>query len=282
MLKLTAATALATLAFASPAAAQSVVLTPAADPVEDVPFLVTASGVGAKNLNAYGTIKPVGPVGCGPTYETDAGEGFLWAADAEGAFNLTDTASAKHPGTYLVCAWLQESSSSGTAIAVTSAQVAVRSARATLAIGGPSRIPFGQTANFTFSGATELGRSVYATVKRDGPRGCGTSSSVDDGNSFLWESIQGTYAVQDAPWRYEIDARGTYRICAWVQEDSSDTAPEAAATYTFTVGTSSACLTARDRVTRARRAVRRAHTRAKLRTAKRKLSTAKRAARRAC
>ena len=63
--KLVPATLLATLAFAAPAAAQSVALSVAPDPVEDVPFLVTATGVGVKGYNVYATIKPVGAVGCG-------------------------------------------------------------------------------------------------------------------------------------------------------------------------------------------------------------------------
>jgi hypothetical protein len=288
MLKqLVPATLLTTLALAAPAAAQSVALTPPADPVEDVAFLVTATGVGIKDHNVYGTIKPVGAVGCGPTYDTDAdGDGFMYGVDAEGAYAVSDDAKVANPGQYLLCAWLQKYSGDSVAAAATSSIVTVRSARASLAISGPTRLRPGTTANFAFSGTSEIGRRVHATVKRAGGRPCGTSSSVDDGDSFVYgESVQGDYRVLDAPWRYTIDDRGTYRICAWIQEGSSDTAPEAAATYTFTVGTSVRCATARSRVAGARRGVRSAKrfgTRAKLRSARRELSRAKRAARRAC
>ena len=101
----------------------------------------------------------------------------------------------------------------------------------------------------------------------------------------MWEDAQGNFSILDSPWKYQIDDRGTYRICAWIQESSSDTAPEAAATYTFTVGTPARCSTARSRVSSARRRVRSAKrfgTRAKLRSARRELSRAQRAARRAC
>jgi hypothetical protein len=285
--KLVPATVLTTLAFTAPAAAQSVALTPPADPVEDVAFLVTATGVGIEDYNVYGTIKPVGAVGCGPTYDTDAdGDNFMYGADAEGAYSVADDAKVSQPGQYLLCAWLQEYSSDSVATAATSAIINVRSARATLAITGPTHLRIGSTANFTFSGTTEVGRQVIAHVKRDGGRPCGASSNVDDGDNFVsGENVQGNYSVLDAPWKYEIDDRGTYRICAWIQEGWSDTAPEAAATYTFTVGTPARCSTARSRVTSARRGVRSAKrfgTRAKLRSARRELSRAKRAARRAC
>ena len=277
---------LATLALAAPAAAQSVALAPPADPVEDVPFLVTATGIGIEDYSVYATTKPVGAVGCGPTFETDAdGESFMYGEDAEGAYSVADSAKVANPGPYLVCAWLQKYSGDSVAVAATSMTVNVRSARATLAVTGPTQLRIGSTANFTFTGTTEIDRDVYATVKRDGGRPCGASSSVDDGDSFVWEDAQGNFSILDSPWKYQIDDRGTYRICAWVQESSSDTAPEAAATYTFTVGTPARCSTARSRVSSARRGVRSAKrfgTRAKLRSARRELSRAKRAARRAC
>jgi hypothetical protein len=290
--KIAAATCLAGAAFAAPAAAQSITLGTAADRVEDVPFLVSARGVGAEDLNVYATIKPVGAVGCGATFETDAdGDSVMWGEDSEGAYTASGTADVDHPGSYLLCAWMQEYASSGTAVARASAVISVRSARATLAIGGPKRIVPGRTANFTFSGTSELDRDVFATVKRVGSRGCGASRSVDEGDSFLWEDAQGHFTIQDAPWSYAIDDRGMYRVCAWVQESSSDVAPEAVATYTFRVGRVTRCERARARVTRERRAVRGAQEAVargergaarRLRAERRDLRSARRAARRAC
>jgi hypothetical protein len=210
--KLVPAAALATLAFAAPAAAQTVAIAPSPDPVEDVPFLVTATGIGIEDYNVYATIKPVGAVGCGPTYETDAdGESFMYGEDAEGAYSAADSAKVANPGPYLVCAWMQEYAGDSVAVAATSATVNVRSARATLAITGPTQLRIGSTANFTFTGTTEIDRDVYATVKRDGGRPCGSSSSVDDGDSFVWEDAQGNFSVLDSPWTYQIErhrARG--------------------------------------------------------------------------
>ena len=278
---------LATLAFAAPAAAQSVAISVAPDPVENVPFLVTATGVGVKWHNVYATIKPVGPVGCGTSFDTDPdGGSFMYGLDAEGAYAVQDTAAVDNPGSYLICAWLQEYSSSPQPLATTSVIVNVRSAQATLAITGPTHLRLGTTANFTFSGTTEVQRQVVAKVKRAGGRPCGSSSSVDEGENVIYgDNVQGNYTALEAPDTYEVDQRGTYLLCAWIQEGSGDPAPEAAASYTFTVGTLPGCTTARQRVTHARRAVRSAKrfgTRAKLRSARRELSRARRAARRAC
>jgi hypothetical protein len=282
MLKLAAAITLATFAFAAPAAAQSISLATAADPVEDAPFLVTATGVGAKYYRAFATIKPAGASPCGASYETDAdGTNVLFSDGAEGPFTIADTAVAPEPGPYLLCAWLQKHSGDPAPIAVTSTTVTARSAVASLTISGPALIAPGRTANFLFSGTSELSRTVYATVKPDGPRGCGASRSLDEGAQFLWETAQGNYAVQDAPSKYEIRARTVYRVCAWVQEGSGDTAPEAAATYTFRVGTATCA-----RLTRAQRAVRRAQravrdhqrgAKTRLRKARRQLAAARRA-----
>ena len=209
----------------------------------------------------------------------------MYSVDAEGAYTVSDDAKVSAPGAYLLCAWLQEYSGDSVAAAATSMIINVRSAHASLAITGPTHLRIGTTANFTFTGTTEVGRQVCHRQARRRPP-LGSSTSVDDGDNMLWgENVQGNYSVLDAPNKYDIDKRGTYRICAWIQESNGDTAPEAAATYTFTVGTTARCSTARNRVSNARRAVRSAKrfgTRAKLRSARRELSRAQRAARRAC
>ena len=41
--------------------------------------------------------------------------------------------------------------------------------------------------------------------------------------------------VRKAPWSFDIDRRGRYVLCAWVQEGSSDLFPEAAASFRFRV-----------------------------------------------
>lgn len=222
---------------AAAAQADSISLSVAPDRLEEVPFMVTATGSGAEDHNVFATIKPAGPTGCGATYGTDAdGDDVMYANDAEGAYTTSGTAEVETPGPYLICAWVQEYSSDSVALAATSTMVDVRSARSSVTIHGPKTIRRGRTRSFTFSGATELDRYVFAKVKRTGSRGCGSSWDTDNGDSVLWsDSVQGFYNVRKAPWRFDIDHRGHYLLCAWVQEDSSDLYPEAVASFRFRV-----------------------------------------------
>lgn len=251
-----ATTAAAALAAPAAADAASITLTVPPDRVEEVPFVVTASGSGGDDLRAFARIKPVGATGCGPTYRTDAdGDIVMTTERAEGSYSVGGTADVDEPGRYLLCGWLQESFSSTAAAATTAVEVDVRSAQATLSIGGPKRVRVDRTAPYTFTGATELQRWAFATVKPAGGRGCGSSDSVDPGRSFLSERVQGAFAVAGAPSRFTFDRRGRYLICAWVQEGFSDLAPEAAARRIVRVGrVSRSCRRARARLRSARRA----------------------------
>jgi hypothetical protein len=233
-------TALSAALLAVPAAAaqaDSISLSVAPDRLEEVPFMVTATGSGAEDHNVYATIKPAGPTGCGATYGTDAdGDDVLYSTDAEGAYTASGTADVETPGPYLICAWVQEYSSDPVALAATSMMVDVRSARSSLIIHGPKTIKHGRTRSFTFSGATELDRYVFAKVKRTGSRGCGSSWDTDNGDTVMWsDSVQGFYNLRKAPWRSDIGRRGRYLLCAWVQEGSGDLYPEAVASFRFRV-----------------------------------------------
>ena len=222
---------------AAAAQADTIALSVAPDRLEEVPFMVTATGSGAEDHNVYATIKPAGPTGCGATYGTDAdGDDVMYSADAEGAYTASGTAEVDGPGTYLICAWVQEYSGDSVALASTSVMVDVRSARSSVVIHGPKTIKRGRTRAFSFIGATELDRYVFAKVKRTGSRGCGSSWDTDNGESVLWsDSVQGFYNVRKAPWRYDIGRRGRYLLCAWVQEGSGDLYPEAVASFRFRV-----------------------------------------------
>ena len=119
----------------------------------------------------------------------------MYGEDAEGAYSVADSAKVANPGPYLRLRLAAEVLGRLGRGGRDERDVNVRSARATLAITGPTQLRIGSTANFTFTGTTEIERHVYATVKRDGGRPCGSSSSVDDGDSFVWEDAQGNFSV---------------------------------------------------------------------------------------
>jgi hypothetical protein len=230
--------AVASLAsWAAAAQADTVALSVVPDRLEEVPFMVTATGAGAKDSEVFGTIKPAGPLGCGATYGTDpGGSDVMFAKDAEGAYSVSGTADVDDPGTYLICAWVQQWSSDSVALAATSLTVDVRQSRSSLVIHGKSSIRRRHTAVFDFSGASELDRYVFAKVKRVGSRGCGSSYQTDSGEDLAYaEGVQGYFHVRETADRYDLPHRGRYLVCAWVQEGWSDLAPEAAASFRFRV-----------------------------------------------
>jgi hypothetical protein len=223
--------------WAAAAQADTIALSAVPDRLEEVPFMITATGAGSADSSVFATIKPAGPLGCGATYSTDpGGSDVMFSKDAEGSYAVSGTAEVDEPGTYLICAWVQQWSSDSTAIAATSLMVDVRSARSSLVIHGRSSIRRRHTAAFDFSGAAELDRYVMAKVKRAGSRGCGSSYDTDSGQSILWsDRVQGYFHVRKAPDRYYLQHRGRYLICAWVQESWDDLAPEAVASFRFRV-----------------------------------------------
>jgi hypothetical protein len=223
--------------WAAAAQADTVALSVAPDRLEEVPFMVTATGAGAKDSEVFATIKPAGPLGCGATYGTDpGGADVMFAKEAEGSYSVSGTAEVDGPGTYLICAWVQQWSSDSAALAATSVMVDVRQARASLVIHGNHSVRRRHTAVFDFSGASELDRYVYAKVKRAGARGCGSSYRTDSGEDLAYaDGVQGYFHVRESADRWDLPHRGRYLVCAWVQEGWDDLAPEAAASLRFRV-----------------------------------------------
>jgi hypothetical protein len=87
----------ASLAFEVPATA-----------VPDAPVVLTIRGATEIPRYVLATVKPAGGSGCGSAYSTDAGGSDVMDARVQGAFSeqRTETFEA---GTYLLCAWVQES-----------------------------------------------------------------------------------------------------------------------------------------------------------------------------
>jgi hypothetical protein len=222
---------------AAAAQADTLALSVAPDRVEEVPFLVTATGAGSEDSRVYATVKPAGPLGCGATYGTDpGGHDVMFSDEAEGAYTVSGTGEVDDPGTYLICAWVQEYSSDTVALATASMMVDVRQARASLLIRGPRRVRRPHAALLQLSGAAELDRYVFAKVKRVGSRGCGTSYRTDRGEDVAYsDSVQGYFRLRETADRYDLPHRGRYLVCAWVQESWSDLAPEATASLRLRV-----------------------------------------------
>ena len=67
-------------------------------------------------------------------------------------------------------------------------------------------------------------------------RGCGSSYQTDSGEDLAYsDAVQGYFHVRMSADRWDLQRRGRYLVCAWVQEGWGDLAPEAAASFRFRV-----------------------------------------------
>lgn len=247
------------LAGSASASAAPIAISVSADPVEDLAFQVTLAGSGATNGEAFAKLKPAGGRPCGATYSADDGESFAYADSASATFTLPYNRTVGDPGDYLVCAWLQESSSSAAALAAASATVTVRQPRSSGSFAVPARVRPGATFKVAMTVQTEVSRLVFAKANAPGVP-CGANYRADSGIDYVFYDVEN----QGGPSTYSANVTapnrsGVYALCGYVQEGSEDAAAEAAFSAPFTVArpASAACRAARRRVSRYAAAVRR-------------------------
>jgi hypothetical protein len=273
-------------------------LGPQGEAVEDTPWVFAASGQAERDLGFFATIKPVGGRPCAPSVAADDGTSIVFAQSVSGAWTVTEPTSASHtpnPGDYMVCAWLQETSSDP-AVAAASAVVRARQPTATLTVTPTTAAARpGSPVTFRFQGASELERQVYAKIRpASGTAPCAAGFGADNGENLLFfETVHGAFDFTTAS--SSLTKAGTYRVCAWLAENSADLQSEATAQVTVTVrscgqarrrhaSTKRALASARRGLSRAQRATRRARgqrARARARIRTRRAQRAVRAAKRA-
>jgi hypothetical protein len=248
---------------ASAQAADTISVSFGADPTEEVPIAITQTwSASSTNWLALVTIKPAGPLGCGVSYaaddpnSTDVMSTYTSAAGGTQSRNWT----LETPGTYTLCAYLQESSSSTTPKAVSGpVALTVREARASMTLSVPARVDAGAVFPVSAAVTTELNRLVLVTAKPAGGRGCEATYALDDPNSndVFSTYLQGTQSYSR---NYTASSTaGTYLLCGYVQEGSSDAAPEAVTLAYFLVGPDP-CVTARTALTAQQKKVKTAET----------------------
>lgn len=232
MIALTAALTLALGATAVSAKAATISLAVSADPAEEQALTITASGTADAPNAVTVSIRAAGGAPCAATDATESGSEILDRNVPAGPYAPSATYTAQAPGDYLLCGYLGSSSSAPPA-AATSKTITVRANRATLAITAPPTAIPDQPVVFTFQGATEVSRSLFATIKPAGGTACGSAYSTDVGGRdvVFSTSIQGAYSVP----RSQSLTAGAYLLCSWVQEGSDDLAPDAVASVVISV-----------------------------------------------
>ncbi|HKG39814.1 MAG TPA: hypothetical protein VKB25_12550 [Conexibacter sp.] len=241
---------------ASASAAETISISFGADPTEEVPLpiMVRWTSVGP-SPEVHVTVKPAGGLGCAPNYAADdANSSDVISTGGTAVGEDSTNRVFGDPGIFTMCGYLQEGS---TVMAATGpVALTVRSATASIGISAPARVDPGKVFQISFTVTAELARSVYVTAKPAGGRGCEPNYAADDplSNDVISTGVQGTRAFLE---NYTASTtRGTYLLCAYVQEGSSD-APEATASTEYLVAPDP-CTVAQRSVQRAKRIVRKA------------------------
>jgi hypothetical protein len=78
---------------------------------------VTITGSSEGPERVFATIRLAGGAPCASSYSADSGGGLVDGTSVNGSYTVTATTSQSTPGTYMVCLWLADSSTSGAPIA---------------------------------------------------------------------------------------------------------------------------------------------------------------------
>lgn len=248
--------AAAATALTATAHAESISVSVGADPTEEVPLPVTATWNAPSAQNSPAVIvtaKPAGATNCQANYRADdpLSEDVL-----RPSFSDPKTGSrvanfdTSDPGSWVLCAYLQNSSSDTVPLATAGPiPVTFRAGTGTIAVQLPARVDPGQRINIPVPVTSELPRQVFLTSKPAGGRGCEGTYTLDDPISSdvsTGQNVQGTQTVT-ATWTAPTGANGTYLLCAYLQESRSSTATVAISQATVLVGPDP-CLTAKSQL----------------------------------
>jgi hypothetical protein len=259
---LLAALSLSLLAAAPAQAADTISISFGNDPTEEVPVAVTVNWTSDVSSNRiFVTYKPAGPLGCAANYSADDPNSTdLITESGEASGSSSENVTFEDPGDYTFCGYLQNNAGETTPRKATGpVTLTVRGARATVGLTVPERVDAGQRFALGVPVTTELSRRVFVTIKPAGGRGCEPNYSADDPAStdVLNQSAQGTQMLDINYTASETE--GTYLLCAYVLESSSETVPEATASAQFRVGPDP-CVVARNALALAQQRLGRAQT----------------------
>lgn len=239
---------LLTLAFATPALADSATITftdaaGVSDPAVDVGRTMSVTGNSAVSKQLYVKVRPAGGAACAPSASSDAGTTSYYGSfsgdsffgeSVDGNFTRRRTGTWDTPGSFTFCIWLA-SSSSVPATPFTQVVTFRRPTGSISATVAPISPQAGQAATVTISGSSEAPKEVYAKIRPAGGAPCATSYTADSGTGLVYSaSVNGAFTVTQTTTQ---SSAGEYLICLWLADSASDGAPVAGpqpATFTVT------------------------------------------------
>jgi hypothetical protein len=220
-------------------AASTIAITVGADPVEGITTQLGVSGSTSSTSEAYYlAYKPAGGSPCAANYAADDGIGLISGGSSSqpGPFSRSLNQAFPSAGSYLVCAWLQSSSTTVTAVDVKT--VAVRIPKLSLSVSAPAAVALGQTFQVTTTSQAEAQRDLWVYGLVDTGRGCPANASAAARDEAVTTVISDRSVLGGPTTSSEnltLQSAGQYLLCGYIQYNSSSKPPEATASAVFTV-----------------------------------------------
>jgi hypothetical protein len=215
-------------------AANTLTVSPGADPVQDQSMSIGISGATDASRSVYAYVYS-GAFSCPSTAGINSGytlTSYYGDFQSTGSFARSYSYTPSSTGTYTVCAYLATSSSAVPAL-TQSATFSVRQAVATVDITPGSDPTQDRSVSVAIGGHTEVSRTLYAYVYAGTPS-CPTTAGANSG--YALTSYYGDYQSTgdfSTVHSYLPDAIGTYTICAYVTK-SAAAPPDGTGSATFT------------------------------------------------
>jgi hypothetical protein len=143
-----------------------------------------------------------------------------------GTYQLTGTFDPPGPGSYLVCAWIEDESGSVTTTASASATFSARGPQVTqLSVSLPKPARPNVAFEIAFTTQTDQQLGLYSDLKPAGGLPCASSYELESAqNQSLDDLFDGSRSVFGGPTTTTATAtekKGSYVICTWIEGPSN-------------------------------------------------------------
>jgi hypothetical protein len=198
-----------------------------AQPVTGTSVTITMAGSDeiTQTLYARARLLPAGGGSCAATAGADKGGSLSGSGHSQhGTFSQTFKTSFASAGSWLVCGWLTNSSSS-TPLATASLVVAVRNPTETLALSADPQggAEAGSLVTVKATGISEFGRTLYLRTRPDDGKGCASRPRSDAGSPIgKAVAVSGQYYRQ---LERAFPSGANWLVCGWLATSESDSKP---------------------------------------------------------
>jgi hypothetical protein len=201
-----------------------------------VTITMTGSDEITQPLYARARLLPASGGSCASTASADKGSSLSGSGThVQGTFSQAfKTSSFSSAGSWLVCGWLTNSSSS-TPLAVASLVVVVRNPVETLALSADPQggAQAGSLVTVKATGISEFGRTLYLRTRPDDGKGCASRPRLDTGSPIgKAVAVSGQYYRQ---LERAFPSGASWLVCGWLATSESDTKPLAVGSTTIGV-----------------------------------------------